>query len=489
MNWHDKEVPWTAYGLVVVIGLFVIVKVSYLLPRFSDGNVYLYLSYLIGEGLIPYRDFFYSSLPFIPYLFAVYGLFFGYTWQSFVYLPIILTCVDAVLLYWLIRRYGSALGALVGATLYILSYATLATTDFVTDVHVVITFVLLGVVASEKKWLILSGGLFTLAFLSKLYVLVLIVAFVARFAWQRKWVELVKFSGIFVVLVGVVSLGVWLVAGKEFYELVILSHLGKISGLSKSNMLSYFVRHDWLLVLAPIGWFVTKKKIPSLIVIPMLALAVFYVFWQDIYYLYLKVLVVWLAIWWGWIVASLESKYKNKNKEMVVAVLVLLSISAGFSIKAYLTEQAEAAVIYPLEDIVEYVAANTSEDDFVYGAFEVTPLVALAANRKIWQNMADTNIKFFQTGLFNYEERERQIKQDKVPVIITKALLVKGGRLSRGPEEVLPRRFFNENCRIGQTYSVEKDYSHNAVIVWKCGYKINEKDKTKNVKQQLKITY
>jgi len=82
----------------------------------------------------------------------------------------------------------------------------------------------------------------------------------------------------------------------------------------------------------------------------------------------------------------------------------------------------------------------------------------------------DTNIKFFQTGWFDMEKRESGIKQDKVRIIITKVLLVKGGRMATGPEELLPRKFFNENCRLGKSWPVEKDYTHNAVAVWLCDY-------------------
>ena len=128
-------------------------------------------------------------------------------------------------------------------------------------------------------------------------------------------------------------------------------------------------------------------------------------------------------------------------------------------------------MIAPLDEIVEYVEDQTAEGEEIYGSFEVTPLVALGANRAIWRQAADTNIKFFQNGWFNMEQREQEIKQDQVRVIITKVLFVNGGRMAAGPEQVLPRRFFNENCRLGKSWPVENDYTHNAVAVWECEYK------------------
>ena len=176
-----------------------------------------------------------------------------------------------------------------------------------------------------------------------------------------------------------------------------------------------------------------------------------------------------MALLWGWIITDLGKKLSNNHYFITVIIFVLL-LSGFLNTKVYSSNQAEVAVIYPLDEVVNYVIKNTNEEDEVYGAFEITPLVALEANRKIWKNMADTNIKFFQTGWFDHKERERQIKQDKVPLIITKALFVRGDRLSRGPEEVLPRSFFNENCRMAKVWPVEKDYLHNAVIVWQCDY-------------------
>jgi len=261
----------------------------------------------------------------------------------------------------------------------------------------------------------------------------------------------------------------WLWLGDVWYEQVISSHAGEVVGLDKGNIVKFFVRHDWALVLGIATWLLVRKKVSSRLVLPMLAILAFVVLWHDFYYLYLKILVVWLALWWGWVVSELGKKYEGR--EFLAAIMVGLVVVSGISVSRYLDEQAEAAVIGPLDEVVEYVKSRTEGNDPLYGTFEITPLVALGAERPIWRNMVDTNTKFFQTNWFDYEERGGELKQDKVPVIITKALLVKGGRMAAGPERVLPRKFFNENCRIGKIWPVENDYSHNAVVVWMCEYK------------------
>lgn len=465
---QEREVPWTLYGLAAALGVFAIIRIHYLLPRFSDGSIYLYLSYQVSQGLIPYRDFFYSSPPLIPYLFGLYGWLFGFSWQSFGSIPLWLTLVDAIIIYWLIFKNGSHLGALTGSVLYVLSFATLATTDFNSDVHLVLTLILLGAAAGRLRWPAVAGGLFGLAVLAKLYAAVLVVGWAAGLAWDKKWRELARFMLGCLLVVGIVAGLMWWLAGSAFYKQVILSHTGKVEGLSRKDIIMFFIRHDWVLILAPAGWLLVRKRMQGWIIWPVAAMAGWLVWWSDFYYLYLKVLAAWLAMWWGWVIARLDIKIKRR--ETVYVVIVGLLVVSGLNVRNYRSEQAKAAVISPLDEVVEYVAEQTKEGEAIYGSFEIAPLVALGADRPIWRQMADTNIKFFLNGWFDMEKRAEEIKQDKVKIIITKALMVKGGRLAAGPEQVLPRKFFNENCRLGKTWSVEKDYTHNAVVVWVCEY-------------------
>lgn len=468
-NWREREVPWTIYGLALALGVFIILRLNYSFPRFSDGSIYLYLSYLVGQGLVPYRDFFYSSPPLIPYLFSLYGWIFGFSWQAFGYIPLWLSLVDAVVIYWLIVKNGSHLGALAAAVLYGLSFATLATTDFNSDVHLVLTLILLGAAAGQKRWPIISGIFFGLAVLAKLYAVVVLVGWVAGLLGDKRWREAGKFVLASTLVAGVAVGLMWWWVGNVFYEQMILSHMGKVEGLARKEIFIFFIRHDWALVLAPSGWLLVRKRIPGWIWWPTIALVGWMTWWSDFYFLYLKVLVAWLALWWGWIITQLDKNMRKR--ELVYAVLGGLIIVSTIMMARYIGEQAEAAVIAPLDEIVEYVEDQTAEGEEIYGSFEVTPLVALGANRAIWRQAADTNIKFFQNGWFNMEQREQEIKQDQVRVIITKVLFVNGGRMAAGPEQVLPRRFFNENCRLGKSWPVENDYTHNAVAVWECEYK------------------
>ena len=468
LNGRERDVPWTVYGLVLSLGVLILLRLNYLFPRFSDGSIYLYLSYLVGDGLVPYRDFFYSSPPLIPYLFSWYGTLFGFSWQAFGYIPLGLSLIDAVIIYWLVLKNGSHLGALSGAVLYSLSFATLATSDFTSDVHLVLTLVLLGAAAGQKRWPVVSGVFFGLAVLAKLYAVVLLAGWVAGLGWDKRWREIIRFVIGSLLVVGIGAGLMWWWVGNVFYEQVILSHAGSVNGLSRKDIVVFFVRHDWALALAPVAWFLVRKKMPGWIVWPIVALLGWMMWWSDFYYLYLKVLAAWLALWWGWVIARLD--LRMQRRAMVYMVVGGLIIISGLMIGRYVTEQAEAAVIAPLDEVVEYVREQTAEGEEIYGSFEITPLIALGAERKIWNNVIDTNIKFFQNGWFNMEQRAKEIKQDKVRAIITKVLMVKGGRIATGLEEVLPRTFFNDNCRLGKMWPVEKDYTHNAVAVWLCDY-------------------
>lgn len=492
----EENNRWTEYVLVIAIGIFAILRLIFSFPRFSDGNIYLYLSSLVAQGLAPYRDFFYSSPPLIPYLYALFGGLFGFTWQAFNLIPLLLTVADAILIYLIIRHRYSSLAGLISAVSYLFSFSVLATTDFVSDIHVVLTLILAGVFSSEKNKQRLAGFFFALAGLAKLYALVIVAAWLANLAWSRRWSELKSFIFFFALFFGGGLIVSWLAFGENFVTYVISSHLGKISGLSKIHIISFYARHDWFLVAAPLAGISLsllpsphKERgdyrhsiIPSFIVLPIAFMLVFLLFFQDVYFLYFKILTAFLALWWGWNFyhlsrAFLTSDVNGKTSDVVpvrrsklaastILIIILLAVPT-LSIWRYISEQANAAII-PLNEVTDYVRSHTSPNEVIFGSFEFAPLVSLAAERTIWHNLADTNIKFIMTGLFDLETRAKDISRDKVRLILTKALVDQSGRIIAGPEQVLSQVFFSTHCRVGKIFPIERDYSHNAVVAWLC---------------------
>src|SRR3989338_8380850 len=138
-----KKIGLAEYGLVLILGAFVALKMIYSFPRFSDGNAYIYMAKLVVGGAVPYRDFFFASPPLIVYAYALYGKIFGFHWQTFNYLPVLLSVIDGVVIYSLFKNVFSKVARLAAVVMYLSSFVVLSTTDFYSGVHLALTVLLL----------------------------------------------------------------------------------------------------------------------------------------------------------------------------------------------------------------------------------------------------------------------------------------------------------------------------------------------------------
>lgn len=460
---------WGLMAAMIVV--FMALHGWYFSPRFSDGNIYAYLGQVVMGGNIPYRDFFYSSPPALLYIFGLVGIIFNWQWWSWAALPIILSVVDGLLLFWLGRRLWSPAAGLVAAVTYLFSFAVVATTDFATDVHFVVTAVLLAVAAQMRGRNVIAGLLLALAVLIKLYAVVVVVPLLAWLVWQDRratWRVAAAFGGVLIATVSVL----WLTTGGEWYRSIILNNLGRGAGIPKERLLPFIFWHDpWLLLglLAPIAvrrWprHGRGEPLPWLLLLAGAGIG-FILVYPDVYYLYFKMAAPWLALLLAW--GSWEL-YQEYGRPVGILVAALLIISSLVATTRYVREQARASIISDLPGIIEYVQATTAPNEVLYGDFDVAPLVALGSDRQLYNDLADTNVKFFLNDTFDIEARVQELIAARVPVMITKGV-VEDKHVVGGYEQTLPRVFVVEHCRVGDIFP-NADTPSATVVVWRCSY-------------------
>ncbi|MFH1354067.1 MAG: glycosyltransferase family 39 protein [bacterium] len=463
-----RKIGLAEYGLMFALGVFVLLKIIYSFPRFSDGNAYMYMAKLVAGGAVPYRDFFLASPPLIVYVFALFGKIFGFSWRTFNYLPVSFSVVDGLVIYTLFRNVFGKLARLSAVIVYLFSFTVLSTTDFYSGIHLALTLALLGVLAMVRRWPLLAGLLFSLAVLGKLYMIVIIGALVVYMLFRQKWLETLKILIGFVAVTGVVYLIFWALAGSQFWNDIFLNHLDKVEGIPKGRVIKFFVLHDWWLLLAvPLSLY-WRRWMLGLIALPIIFWGIFLMVFPNIYYVHFKLLVVWLALLWGWNIMQMWKRWPGL-RTATVAVLLLAAI-AGTGVWQWRGQQAEAAVITDVGDMVKSIARLTEGEKPVYGDYTLVPLLALEANRPIFGDYIDVNPMYFDAGIFDYARRGEELKEAGVNTIITKGLVNESGRLLTGPETVLPLDFFSKYCRMARTWPIARDYSHNAVIIWRCEY-------------------
>lgn len=496
---------------VIVIGatlFFVMSRLVNIAPRFSDEQLYLYLAHLISEGQMPYRDFFYSSPPLIPYFLALYGMIVSFKWQTFNVLPGLLTIIDVAVLYFIGKRYLSSLAAIAAPLFYIFSFMVITTTDFLTDVHVVTTLSLLGAYAGLQRKFFWSGVLFGLATLSKLYGIVLfapmlVIALTSPKGFVR---TVVGFTTAF----GGVVLGCWLYFGPLFMKYVFASHdmvpgfnLRKMSIVTPLKQDIVLFSSTVLLTLS--AWlsarnvfaarsrrllgvtedafkaaFISCKRLLArklneqekllwLTLISILALVAFAAIYDEFYSLYWKTLAAWLAILWSWNIYQLEKIFPKKVVRYFLALVLISEVI--ITVWLYLDPYSTSSVITDLEGMDNYVSTHIEPTDVLYGDYNVTTLLAIRGNRKIYKNYGDSARKFFDAGVFDLDSRMEELRRDKVKHIITFGVVTEDKIVLPISAQVLPFEFFTQNnCHVEKLFPIESRAYHNAVLFWNCEY-------------------
>jgi 4-amino-4-deoxy-L-arabinose transferase-like glycosyltransferase len=429
--------------------------------KFSDENIYFYMAKLILEGFVPYKDFFFASPPLQIYIISFFMFLFGNKLILLKLIPIIATIISSYFIFGIVKKKFSEKEGLIASVLYLFSFLVLTTTDHSTGVHLSAMFItgLVYFIYYDQPFV---AGLFaSLALLTRLYAPFPIIGaglYLLIFERKKLWkltlgcVSLFLFVGI---IMQIISHG-------KFLEDIFLFRMRLVDlvGIPKSDILTFFIKWDWLIVIGSLFFYFTKKKkeffLPLLV---SLFLVIFYITYSDLYYLYLGLIIPFLCVF-----ATHFFMHFKKIKYFNCLITILLLFIIIFNSFYYIKDHSETAKINFIDEITEFVVENSNENDTLYGSFEIAPLVALTSGRKITNNFVDTNAKNFMTGTISVKERTEKMK-DNIKFIFTKVLIADGNIL--GFESFVDYDFL-KTCEIARVFPIEKDYSSNAVIVWDC---------------------
>lgn len=460
-------------GILAFIAVsFVVAKWPTLAPRFSDGNMYIYMGWLIAHGSVPYRDFYYSSPPLIPYFHALVGSLIGFNWFVGALQPLVFTIFSVIMMVSLPSGPRARQISTRAVALFLMSFCVWSTTDFASDAHPITAFLLAAIVLATRGYIFFAGMVFGLGTLTKLYGVIGFIGILCAWILQKRWRDSLVGSAGFALVFGGVVLGFSVWIGPIFIQQTLWNNLGRPEGIEKTAILKFALAHDlWIIPASALFLYAnifrklrvrSKPDILPLVAV-FLCYCAFYVLYADIYYLYLLPAIALLVL-----LTALNSEAICTSKWRWFIACGLL-VSGGYSIFHYWRSQAKAAVIDHLDDIVSRVRELTVKGQPIYGDYEITPLVALGSDRPIAAQLVDTNIKFFNMGIFNWDQRVAEIQQAGTQVILTKALIEPNGAIRSGPDRVLPINFFNKNCQVDSIWPIKSDYSSNAVIIWNCG--------------------
>ncbi|HVF69966.1 MAG TPA: DUF2079 domain-containing protein, partial [Xanthomonadales bacterium] len=234
--------------IIVLVLIFIIVKSASFGVRLSDTNIYFYTGYQLLQGQVLYRDIFFTNFPLLPYLSSVYFLLTGGNLTLFFLTPVLEVSAVSYLIYIISRKENkSTFLALTGSIIYLFSFIILSTSDHQTGVFFASLVSVTSYYFYLNKKYVLSGVFIALALLTKVYFLPIFLTFLTVFIIDKKWKELLNFLIGVSVSSFVVMLPTIIFAFPDFIKNVFEYSLNRSQGIGKSNIVWFFITHDFIL--------------------------------------------------------------------------------------------------------------------------------------------------------------------------------------------------------------------------------------------------
>ena len=449
---------------LTIIGLcFLAFKTIDAIPRFSDGSIYLYMSSLLTQGVLPYRDFFFAHPPLqLVFLSPVTFLFDDNFFMTHMSLQLLLVA-NALVLYSISAKFFPPRISLLAALLYLFSYSTQATGAHWSGVHLALFLVLASLLLYLGNRSLFAGIVAGLAILTRYYALFPLAGILIAAALQDSKRAMTAAGAAF----GTVLLGCLLVVPlgfENFWEQSVGYHLKKTEGIPKLRVLRYFASHEWLLVLGFIALLpILRDRKLWLIAFPQVVLLIFYFGFADVYYYYFALIVPFLILNLVHLLDNMRWA-RNKNFQWLLGFVVVAYLAS--SSYRYLTGHARIDNFKQLTEVSRWVAENAGSGDSIYGGAEITPLIALHSGVPITGHFVDTNQKTFLTGTVSMTERQDWLLRRGMKFFVTPAFVQ--DQHASGLDRYAEISFLEANCSPEFQSPLENSYIGNTLLIWDC---------------------
>ncbi len=419
----------------------------------TDENGYFYMSYLVSEGKLPYRDFFYAHPP-VELLFgAVIFKLFGFSIFLLKLIPFSSIIGSAILLFLVTRNYFGDSSAILASSFFLFSYRVMAEATYFLGLNLALLFLMLGFYFISKRP-VLAGIFFALAGMTRLLVLVP-VAVILAFMLIKNLKVFLKATVSFIAVFGVANLALSYLS-PDFILSVYKFHLLKpsIEGNSAELLLGFIIQNPLLVAAALLAFLVWSNRLVLFAAASVFSI-LFLLSLSRIFNFYFLVALPFLAVVAG---VSMDSVLKkiSYNKYAIAAVVLIFAVSAAISANQLLAF--DFAEFSAGREMAEYVSANSAGSQFIFGDETSVPLVALLSKRKIMNDIVDTNDLVYLSGVRDLDAELEMIRNEKPRFVIIRPLYGIGAL-----EGV--KAFLDNNCRLEKHF---KDPYWSDFLVYGC---------------------
>ncbi len=450
--------------ILIVPGiLFAFFKFTHVTLRFGDSNAYLYMAHVFWEGVLPYRDFFFSDPPTLIYVLSLVSRLLGDNYVGFMVIPFLFELINAYLLYYYLAQEKQRF-AYLAPLIYLGTFTVLATSDYVVGVQITVFFTLLAFIAYAKKRLTFSAVFWALALTTKLYSAITFIGFlIVVFRINRD--DSLKIVLRAVLFAAIICLPFVPYLPDALHNIVV-HQLNRPEGIPKLEILYYFIQREWLLIGAALLGICFKRN--SMFVLPFLLTLFFFLTYRDLYYLYLQYTTYFYVYFAIYALHALYTKLSGQLRSTVLMVTLLVYVFFFLtSINFYFQYVWKESLFSNASKISSYIS-NQWPRTALYGSHEVVPLIALQSKTSIFGNYIDTNTQTFASGTHDKTIMSKQAVESGVLLL---------GRIWHGKgkatEAQAVRGYFDAQsfiryCTLQKTFPDTGNSTTNAIGIYFC---------------------
>ncbi len=210
---------WAVAGLTAALALFAVLKLYGVHFVRGDEHLYYYMSLLILDGLVPYRDFHHSHPPLPIYVNAAIFAVVGFSLFAAKLVPMLAAASSAVHVYLLGRRGFGAAEGLIAALLFLFSFDVLRGSNHATGANLALAFMLAATYQALRRRPAAGGALLGLGALCGVYVVPLFLM-IAVLTLLRSWRDALRLTAAFALVYATVLGGFLAASGAAIIDQV-----------------------------------------------------------------------------------------------------------------------------------------------------------------------------------------------------------------------------------------------------------------------------
>ncbi len=401
------------FFLSIVPVLFLFVKLPFVGIRLSDTNVYFYTAYLMTLGKALYKNIFFTNFPFFPMVSSLYLRLFqnNITWY-YASAGFEVAFSGALMGYITYKKTKTILLSIFIQFIYLFSFVVLSTSDHQTGVFLASFLSVVSLYFYETEKYLLTGIFLGLMCMTKAYYAPVALGFFVYFMlWRRR--DFLKMLIGFLLSVSLVFGPYVVSSGASAYKDIVLYSLFRAEGVDKLNVFRFFILHDPVLFILVVFslWNYRKNRLFALISLFSVLLLVFY---QDIYYLYLNLMVPFSVF----VFLDFVRAMRFSKKAVAAAYLVALFFT-GMSLSLYLSNYSRLQLVPDINEFVRVI--KRERPDYLYGAMGITPALSYLTKIPLLGGVVDTNENLFNKGVYSAKHMTELLLHSRAALITTGA--------------------------------------------------------------------